>query len=161
VAAVSDAAAQADRMWERLFELALFVRSGGVHRKPTEILKAFLKPASVGHNKLSKAERSKLTYAFKFLRDAYKNSDLGNTRLASDQTHFYIMITSLLASDLLARVEHAELAKKLTKFGKLIAARSTSDSEIRQYLDLSSKQTTDAEKRKERQKLFVETVNRL
>jgi hypothetical protein len=52
VASVSDPNAQADRMWEKLFEFALFVRSGGVHRKPTEILKTFIKTAGAEEPRL-------------------------------------------------------------------------------------------------------------
>jgi len=43
ITSVTDTAVQADRMWERLLELALFARSGGKHRKPSEILKTFIK----------------------------------------------------------------------------------------------------------------------
>jgi hypothetical protein len=161
ISSVEDPAAQADRMWERLFEIALFVRSGGVHRKPTEILKAFLKPATLGQPKLTRPERSKLTRVFTFLHDAYKNTELGKTRFASDQTHFYIMVTSLLGSDLLTTIEEKVLISRLIKFGNLIGAKAISDVEVQVYVDLSSKQTTDAEKRKQRQQKFEEIVKNL
>jgi hypothetical protein len=45
VSTVQNKTVQADRMWEKLLELALFVRSSGTHRKPTEILKSFIKRA--------------------------------------------------------------------------------------------------------------------
>lgn len=165
IGSVSDPDAQADRMWEKLFELALFVRSGGVHRKPTEILKTFIKTANVEEKKLTKAERSKLTKAFTFLRSAYATSGLSSTRLATDQTHFYTMITSLLdgawPSVANTDADASKLVKKLVAFGKLIAAKSPSNEDVQQYLQLASKQTTDAEKRKDRQKLFVDIINSL
>src|ERR1700722_7118597 len=45
VSRVGDRSARVDRMWQKVVELALFVRSGGVHRKPAEILKSFIKEA--------------------------------------------------------------------------------------------------------------------
>jgi hypothetical protein len=161
VAGIADADAQADRMWALLFELALFVRSGDLHRKPTEILKTMIKNVGAQHKKLSKVETSKLRAAFEFLEEAYRTSKLVDTRLATDQTHFYIMITSLLASDLLATVLTKTLVKKLVAFGKLIGAKKVLNADVERYLELSSKQTTDAEKRKDRQKLFVDIVKSL
>ncbi len=161
VAGIADADAQADRMWALLFELALFVRSGHLHRKPTEILKTMIKNVGAQHKRLSKVETSKLRAAFEFLEEAYRTSKLVDTRLATDQTHFYIMITSLLASDLLTTVPTKTLVKKLVAFGKLIGAKRVSNADVERYLELSSKQTTDAEKRKDRQKLFVDIVKSL
>jgi hypothetical protein len=144
-------------MWERLFEFALFVRSGGTHRKPTEILKSFLK--SKESERLSKEERRKLRAPFVFLAEAYRTSDLGATRLATDQTHFYTMVTALLASDLLNLVD---LKRRLLTFSKLLAAPGhkvpTDDERVARYLELSSKQTTDADKRRDRQQLFVDLI---
>jgi hypothetical protein len=71
------------------------------------------------------------------------------------------MITSLLASDLLATVLTKTLVKKLVAFGKLIGAKKVLNADVERYLELSSKQTTDAEKRKDRQKLFVDIVKSL
>ncbi len=164
VASVADADAQADRMWERLFEFALFVRSGGVHRKPTEILKTFIKTASTEERKLSKAERQTLTTAFMFLRDAYAHSTLGVSRLATEQTHFYIMVTSLLTGGLLSDgANRPKLVRALVEFGKLIGSKGMPATHpgIQRYLELSSKQTTDADKRKDRQNLFVDIVRGL
>src|SRR5437870_2234580 len=118
VASIADPNAQVDRMWERLFELALFVRSGK-HRKPTEILKTFIKAPSAEAPKLSPEERATLTSAFVFLQKAYK-SELKGTRLATDQTHFYIMATSLLGSDLVTRIDNEDLISKLLKFGQIL-----------------------------------------
>jgi hypothetical protein len=71
------------------------------------------------------------------------------------------MITSLLASDLLTTVPAKTLVKKLVAFGKLVGAKKVPNADVERYLELSSKQTTDAEKRKDRQKLFVDIVKSL
>ena len=167
VTSVSDVNAQADRMWQRLFELALFVRSEGQHRKPTEILKNLIKAPGDKEPKLSNPERAKLTTVFTFLRDAYRTSVLRDTRLATDQTHFYIMATSLLDSDLLTRFGKQELTDKLVKFGKIIEEKtpipkgSTLKKAIKGYRDISAKQTTDVSRRKDRQKNFIEAIELL
>jgi hypothetical protein len=148
-------------MWEKLFELALFVRSSGTHRKPTEILKTFLKTSSNQENRLSKDERKKLNDVFAFLHSAYNHSELGKTRLASDHTHFYIMATALLGSTLLAEIADQVLVAKLESFGKLLDEKSPGNPEVSKYRALSSKQTTDAEKRKSRQILFIDIVKGL
>jgi hypothetical protein len=163
VASVSDRSAQADRMWEKLLELALFVRSGGTHRKPSEILKTFIKNAEDKDAKLSKDERRKLTNVFKFLAEAYKKPDLVSSRLATDQTHFYIMTTALLSSDLLTTFSSAQLTRKFIAFSRLIAedVDDETDPNIKNYMELSEKQTTDAKKRKERHRLFIVSIQSL
>jgi Protein of unknown function DUF262 len=161
VASVSDANIQADRMWERLFEIALFARSNGTHRKPTEILKTFIKTTKTQEPRLTKQEKANLRKAFEFLQVAYAHSSLGTSRLATDQTHFYTMITSLLTVLLDGPHSQRELRRKLTEFARLISSKQPSDRDVQAYLELSSKQTTDADKRKERQKKFVEIITRL
>lgn len=169
VASVHDSSAQADRMWEKLLELALFVRSGGRHRKPSEILKTFIKSVDVKHDRLTKAERAKLNSVFSFLHEAYTNSVLGNTRLATDQTHFYIMATSLLCSDLLTRLEHDLLTRKLIKFVTLLEDFTPVAVEdvtplteaLNRYRFLSTEKTTDAVRRKERQQEFIKAIELL
>ena len=150
-------------MWEKLFELTLFVRSGGVHRKPTEILKTFIRTTVTEEKRLTKIERSKLSNVFMLLRDAYSKTELSNTRLATDQTHFYTMVTALLDNtwDISTDASREKLVKRLVAFGKTIGSRIVSNAEVGRYLSLSSKQTTDAEKRKDRQKLFIDIVNNL
>src|SRR5271165_4692130 len=120
-----------------------------------------IKNVGAQHKKLSKVEKSKLRGAFEFLEEAYRTSNLVDTRLATDQTHFYIMITSLLASDLLTTIPANVLVKKLVAFGKLIGAKKVSNTDVERYLELSSKQTTDAEKRRDRQTLFVDIMKSL
>jgi hypothetical protein len=163
VSGVVDKAAQADRMWEKLLELALFVRSAGRHRKPSEILKTFIKSSGEEQAKLSKSEREKLQDAFTFLGKAYKTSNLGTTRLATDQTHFYTMVTTLLSTDLLATVEHSVLTENLVRLAKIIEGKESITDEhmerdVKHYLSLSSEKTTDATRRKDRQEDFVKLL---
>lgn len=165
VSKIRQANEQAERMWERLFELALFVRSNGTHRKPAEILKSFINTPAESQKKLTKQERSKLSRVFEFLADAYKKTELVETRFATDQTHFYTMTTALLASDLLDRVPADELADLLTEFGLAldgeVAKNKKFSQELRVYKDLSAKQTSDPSRRRERQSTFIRAIDLL
>jgi hypothetical protein len=95
--------------------------------------------------------------------------------LATDQTHFYIMVTSLIGngppsltgdSELLS-IDECDLIENLVAFGNIIdgkvpmpKSRSLSRT-IRRYLDMSAKQTTDVSRRQERQDLFIEAIRLL
>lgn len=166
ISSVTDPDVQADRMWERLFELALFVRSGGVHRKPTEILKTFIKTGG-NEKQISTTEKSKLSRVFTFLQKAYAASpELAASRLAMDQTHFYTMVTTMLDGGLFdvdpktpqPKSLDKGLVNRLVRFSKLITDKAPTDPRIRKYMELSSRQTTDAERRKERQNVFREIM---
>lgn len=153
-----------DRMWERLLEIALFLRTKE-HRKPVEVLKRFIR-VRASEPKLSTIETQQLRKLFKFLRDAYRTK-LVFMRLATDQTHFYTMITSLIAEDLLNDYKPPVLTKKLLAFARIIEGTASMPSGkrlrkvIKDYLDVSSKQTTDVSRRQERQKLFIEAIRTL
>jgi len=161
VSSGQDDHARADRMWSRLMEFALYIRNNNTHGKGAEVLKRFVDTEN--NAPLNGQEIKKLRRVFKFLQTAYR-SGLDKTRLASDYSHFYIMCTSLLSGDILTDPstddEKKEISKKLIEFGKFLehtpAANDTSTTA--QYLRLSSKQTTDAKKRAERQKLFKEIL---
>jgi hypothetical protein len=168
VSTIANKTVQADRMWEKLLELALFVRSGGSHRKPTEILKSFIKKPDVP-TKLSKAERATLTRTFEFLKAAYTAfPTLEESRLATDQTHFYTVATSLLNSDLLDTINEAKLIDRIAKFAGLIEkpvpvdkAQTELERAVSRYVMLSSEKTTDATRRKDRQVEFVKAIGLL
>jgi hypothetical protein len=168
VSSMPDPTVQADRMWQTLLELALFVRSSGTHRKPTEILKSFItKPDAPV--KLSKDEKSKLRGAFTFLENAYKISTLGDSRLAVDQTHFYTMSASLLSTNLLNKYAPDVLTGKLVKFAKLIDEEPDTlkqndtplNQSILKYIMLAIEKTTDASRRIERQKEMLKAIDLL
>lgn len=154
-----------DRMWERLLEIVLFARTSK-HRKPAEVLKSFIsgKEPQDPSPKLTSVEKSKLRKVFKFLQGAYRNSpSLLVSRLASDQTHFYTMVTSLLDSDLLDRVLPPVLEGKLSAFAQLLESKiqvpdKKLASVIKKYQDLATQKTTDTTRRGERQQQFVIAV---
>ena len=161
---IIDADQQADRMWERLFEIALFVRSGK-HRKPTEILKSFIKAPDVPQERLSATERGKLSMTFDFLATAYKKNGLGKTRFATDQTHFYTMVTAILGMDLLDVYEPADLSMALFDFNELLdkpSLKVPGMSKIaKEYKGQSAKQTSDSTRREERQKQLLRAIDLL
>lgn len=162
VSSVSNISTKTDRMWERLVELALYAKSKK-HRKPSEILHTFIN-TDKNESALTENEIARLRRPFAFLADAYKTTKLVETRLATDQVHFYIMVTCLMDS-LLEGVkddaQRAALAQKLVSLGDLMASKEIANDAVKAYLALSGKQTTDADKRRERQKQFVEIVKTL
>jgi len=168
VSGAADKTAKADRMWGKLMELALFVRNENKHGKGADVLKKFT--AKEQEQVLTSEERKKLRRVFTFLGDtAYKNG-LGDTRIAKDYGHFYIMATSLLSGDLLPKDADGNarlaLAQKLTKFGQLLEVKSTPQpdgkkTDMESYIELSARQTTDAKKRGQRQVLFEKIIKTL
>jgi hypothetical protein len=162
IEAIPPGNARVDRMWERLLELVLFARTGN-HRKPVEILKEFMTSGKGVHAKISRAELKKLRAVFDFLRDAYKGS-IGTSRLATDQTHFYTMVTSISRADLIKTYGANALLKKLDAMATLLGGAkppSTVKKKFDRYQELSVSKTTDASRRSERDKLFVELVGAL
>lgn len=166
VSGAVDKTAMADRMWGKLMELSLFVRNGNKHGKGSDVLKKFVEKKE--ENALSGAETKTLRRLFTFLDEAY-SSGLSNTRLATDYSHFYIMATSLLTGLLpthtgaVAAQQRKDLIGRLKKFGALLEnpeAKKTDgeETDLERYLNLSSRQTTDAKKREQRQVLFKRIV---
>ncbi len=154
--------ASADRMWSKLMELVLFIRAGNVHSKGSATLKKFMD--SEKETALTHAERKKLRRVFSFLSKAYR-SGLEKTTLAAEYSHFYIMSTALLSEEFFPLntddAGRKELIRKLTAFGKLIdrGPALREDENMESYRALSSRQTTDAAKRTERERLFKLLVN--
>lgn len=165
VSSTSDPDQQADRMWQILFELALFVRSNGKHRKPTEILKSFIKSPGTTQEKLSAGEKAKLSKVFRFLSEAYREDGLAETRFAKDQTHFYTMVTCLLSTDLLDAYLPKEIATAICDFDGLLSRQTMKvpamPRRLAKYKELSAKQTSDSTRRDERGRVFVEAVQSL
>jgi hypothetical protein len=162
VTRLKDRMSQIDRIWERLTEIALFMRTQK-HRAPAEILKAFIRDDNEENSKLSPSELRKLRGAFEFLQGAYrKHPTLMVSKLATDQPEFYTVVTSLLSTDLLTRYAHADLAKKLVRFDEIAQGDGpTSDSiagMVEEFKKLSEKQTTHPRSREERQKLFYKVL---
>jgi hypothetical protein len=167
VAGAADKDAMADRMWGKLMEFALFVRNGGTHGKGSDVINKFVEKGE--ELPLTGEEQKKLRRVFTFLEQSYNNSGLARTRLSSEYSHFYIMTTSLLAGLLVKDAtldDRAHLAKKLTMFGAMIdngpgQRLEGEETDLEKYLALSSRQTTDAKKRGQRQKLFEKILGTL
>ena len=161
-----------DRIWERLVELVLFCRTGK-HRSPGQILKSFIRSTSLEEKaKIIPEELKKLRISFKFLAGAYKNSDLGKSRLARDTPHFYTMITSLIASGKLMPQDgkppdEKELQRKLVAFAKLLPDNAPAPEEkylaeqLGEFKKAAARQTTNPGQRDIRQKAFLEILDRL
>jgi translation elongation factor EF-1beta len=172
---LNDDNSRVDRMWERLLEIALFQRTKR-HRKPAEILRSFISLRE-RQPRLSKPEVKKVRTLFECLAEAYRTSELGSTRLATDQTHFYILVTSLIGSDttptltgnseLIDTIARPDLIGRLVTFGKIIdekipVPRSRALAKvIKNYLELSAKQTTDVSRRQDREDKFIEAIKLL
>lgn len=170
ISRASDPRSQVDRMWERLLEIALFYQTKQ-HRKPSDILKSFIsgsRSSSSPATGLKSQEQKALRSVFQFLNAAYKSkSGLSDTALATDQTHFYTLITTLVATDLRARLGEEELVARLVRFGKIIDGGEPKPTAkkiltaFNRYMALSSDRTGDTPRRQERQAKFVEVVDGL
>jgi len=169
VSNIEDNNAKVDRMWERLLEIALFQRTGE-HRAPVDVLKRFIRVQEKGlepQPRLTKAELETLRKPFRFLDKAYRSIPLRTRRLTSDQTHFYTMITSLIAEGLLDDYSATVLTKKLFAFARIIDNQAPMPTDkrvkriIEDYLEESSQQTTHVSRRVARQKLFVQAIESL
>lgn len=159
-----DANSKVDRMWELLVEIVLFLRTRK-HRNPIEILKSFIRSPQEEEARVSHAEQKRLRSVFTFLMRAYKNPKLRGTRLATNQIHFYTMITSVIAGDLTHRYAEFDLVDRLAKFGQIIDRQVGTPSKlvrtVREYRDLSEKQTTHVSRRQDRQARFLEAIQEL
>lgn len=165
---IIDPNSRVDRMWERLLEIALFVRTGK-HRAPAQILKSFIRSrADVGRDvKMTPAETKKLSACFKFIVGCYSRSpQFATSRFAVDQTHFYTMITSIIGGDLLKAhggpPARGELERKLVKFAKIMDGKAKPPKAVamavEDYQTASAKQTTHIGQREARQARFLEIL---
>jgi len=163
---ISASNAKVDKMWEKLLELAVFARAGE-HRNPVAILKEFITPAASKPKtpKLSSAEVQRLRRVFRFLKSLLPS--MKGSRFFTDQTHSYTMITSMLRGGLLDVIGEGPLAEKLKSFSalldddKTVATNKKLAARLREYRDLSTKQTTHVSRRNLRDTLFVEIINSL
>jgi hypothetical protein len=148
-------------MWERMLEFVTFYRTKA-HRKPVDILKAFISGARSGSKKLASAEIRDLRGVFRFLQDTYKTTALGSSRLATDQTYFYTMLTAIIKHNLNKGIQEPDLRRKLEAIGEALDGRATLNrpiaTKVKKFEDESKKQTTDLARRQARENLFVELV---
>jgi hypothetical protein len=164
---VEDRKSRVDIMWEKLFEFALFTATKE-HRKPVQILKDFIgrKEKNTGPVKLNNSQLGLMRQVFNFLSKAKTNPAMLKTRWMTDQTHFYTLVTSLLNRVAANPVLPPAIIGKLVKFDAIMSGASTPASadilkKVSDYKNLSTKQTTDISKRKDREKMFIEILEAL
>jgi hypothetical protein len=152
-----------DRMWERLLEIALFIRTKQ-HRTLAQILQAFL-GSKVNEGRLTAVEMQTLRRLFAFLKSLYTQPGMKKSRLATDQPHFYTMVTSIYDLNLRELYGDIELKRKVVGFSKLMSEESKPSREIaknfKEYMTLSSKQTTHPGRRASRQEEFAKIIEAL
>ena len=152
-----------DKMWEKLLEIALFVRNR-VHRKSVDILKEFIAGTKKSVGKLTPDETKQLRALFQYIKSELPA--LGTSRLYTDQTHSYTLLTSIIRANLIGSMGATGLSTKLTKFASCLDSPTKAKAagvadEFKRYLELSTRQTTDASRRQERDTLFVSILGTL
>lgn len=160
IANTKDNNAKVDKMWERLLELSIYTITD-THKKPVEILKEFISHTNANKYKLNIRHIKTLRKVFKYLKNAYKNTELGNTKFAADQTHFYTLITSLLSSDLINQYGET-LVTKLIAFARYVDNPSNLPKNIKEdfthYMETTARHTTDTSNRKDREDCFYKIL---
>src|SRR6266581_607262 len=160
---IPDQNSQVERMWERLTELALFVRSKR-HRAPVSILKAFITSKDDELNeRLTQQELTSFRRVFAFLDSAYKQyPSIQSSRLATDQPQFYTLVTTLLSSDLFGQFSEDSLAARISKAAKLLSGEILPTPELKKqlstYKDRATKQTTNPDRRTKRQEILTKLI---
>jgi len=159
LAAIEKSQERADRMWERLLEIALFIRTKK-HRTLAQILKVFDADA-LERKPLTGQERASLQRVFKFIGSLYRVKGVTNTKLASDQPFFYTMVTTIYAEDLLKRYPH-DLKERVARLAFAIddpqSVSTSARKTLRDYVSISTKQTTHPGRREARQELFAKLI---
>lgn len=158
-----------DRMWERLLEIVLFNRTRK-HRPPAQILKTFIggKGGDSDRKRITSSELKQLNAVFRFLKASYSQAGIAKSKFATDQTHFYTMVTTFLDGDLLKPAGGApnvkEVRRKLLEFARILdGARPPKKlaAAVSDYQELSVKQTTHIGRRTARQARFTEIMQAL
>lgn len=150
--------AKVNFMWEKMLELVIFSEKKA-HRKPADILKMFVSGKITNKIQISQNAKKNLKKTFLFLDQAYKKG-LYKTKLASDNTYFYTMVTAFLKDPNL--IENNQILERLSNFADALQKDKHSDKEfekkIKEFLSLSAKHTTDVGNREAREKLFLECI---
>ena len=149
-----------DRAWERLLEIVLFVRTGK-HRTLAQILRAFI-GSRVDDSRITSEEMARLRKIFRFLRGLYSRPAVKTSKLIADQPHFYTMVTSIHALNLIERFDALELTNRLAGLAGIIDGKEKAPKGtariLKEYMNLSSKQTTHPGRRILRQEAFINLV---
>jgi hypothetical protein len=155
---------QVDRMWERLLELVLFSRRG-THSSAVATVREFITPKEKDEKepRLAKNEINKLRQIFSFI--ASMIGPLQGKRLLSEQTHSYTLVTAMYSEDLLNKHGKTALKEKISRFASILDGTEKPEKAIardfEQYREASTKQTTHANRRNERGRLFIKMLDKL
>lgn len=156
-----DANAKIDRMWERLLEIALFAERN-THAKPVEILKDFIRKDASLPKKLSAETTARLREVFERLKVINKSKKTVSV-FTKEYNHLYILTTAMLSRR--ALMDDPDFNAKVASIGEMITQGKTTKTKLsvrlKEYLDLSSKQTTDPSKRQRRTTLFLEMFDQI
>ena len=165
VASVQESNSKVDRMWEKLLELAVFTVTKE-HRKPVDILKGFITRQHAGKYRLTSAQKRLLRDVFRFIKETYQSSIVGQSRLATDHTHFYIIATTLISTNLFGGTDRPTLISRLSQIAEAMQPGASklpgsAGTLLNQYMKASEKQTTDVAKRKDRVAMFSQLIAKL
>jgi hypothetical protein len=160
---VTESNSKVDRMWEKLLELTIFTLTKE-HRKPVEILKGFISRQHAGKYSLKASDKRLLRNVFRFMKELYKVQSISQSRLATDHTHFYILATALIDTNIFDGISRAILKGKISHIANAMTSggkglRGHPEATFKQYMKMSEKQTTDVGKRKERMSLFKDLIS--
>jgi hypothetical protein len=166
VSTLKDNNSRVDRMWEILLELALFVLTQE-HRKPVEILRGFISKKTAGQYKLSRSAEISLRRVFAFLNSGKLRAHINASRFLTDQTHFYSLVTAIIKRNWPDTMGENALSERLAKIagyvdsGKNDGLPREAAKSLASYIQLSKRQTTDVAKRKERETLLSDAIERI
>lgn len=157
-----------DRMWERLLEIAIFLKTKS-HKKPVDILNNFINSGVSSKNqKLNKLEQNKIKIVFDFLKRIYSETLPSTSKLVIDATQFYSLATTLLNSNLIESMSFESLSGKIKKFSDIIENpklhKSSLKGDVRkkidEYIELSVRHTTDPTKRTRREEIIKDLLSK-
>lgn len=111
------------------------------------------------HAKVTAAEKTTLRVLFKFLRSLYARPEMQNSKLMTDQPHFYTMVTTLHALGTLDDSIKGKIAKVALMIDDRNPAPKGYGGKLKEYMELSSKQTTHPGRRASRQQLFTDLLD--
>jgi hypothetical protein len=85
--------------------------------------------------------------------------------MATNQIHFYSMVTAIISADLTGEFPQDVLIAKLSRFGQIIDNKlpvpKALTKFVNTYIELSQRQTTHVSRRKERERIFLEIIRAL
>jgi hypothetical protein len=156
-----------DRIWERLIDIILYVKSGE-HRKPNDILRTFLIQKIEATYKLNSADAAKITKACKFMNEIYNSAEnVKDSPLFTDYTHFYTALTSITGKNLLTQTDYESMKKKFISWGEILKRqrlpgwKKSIQTSFKTYREASLRQTSDRPQKLTREDQFLRILKML